>query len=776
MRYLKYIFYGVFLFFIGNELIPLYNQLFHKDLKKGFKNSELGDTKVSVSYILQKDKKLTFSIPSGVESIRILNNIDIPKESVDREEVFHYSIAYEVLGKDDSILLSNIYNHHSRVVHFLDPKTNKRIFTRFYLEEELIPTSTRKFFINLKGMKDPQKVRFSLKTLDRDARGATIRSYYQVENPEHKLADMWKRLNNKTKERVARGNVYDHELLTWKEKKNLLSKSWKPFGPLGVRGKDYELNNIYTRVGIEDLEEIPLEFGRHLKPPQRFTFRLQEGKTYFIESSKDLKDSEVFINHYDDNKTVQNYSFIQKDEDKTIGDFSGGLLEVFANESVFINLFESGGEELLPSRVYKNSLLIDKTSSATFKINHVQNLPTPLRISLRGIGEEKQGTLNLAIGEKTYSLKTNPQVSIYDSHNDRELPKSIGIEEIRYFDIPKDVEKVTITAQTPILANVAVAVATLPHRIIYSDDDIKSPPLWYSIKPMNKVKDLWSFKGIIPKEKTLNLRFSHKELDIVSNSRSRAVLIRKNREVPIKFYQYSSVYIPIENSQKIFGEFQSPEGVESVSSSLLYRREKIEDSFISVYVDNALIFHGKVSNKEGVIPLPKIKTRGKSVEVRSNKETKFWLSGFIENGKKDLFMKRYVYNLERPTTFRVVKKDNSPLTLSFKIYREGKTEKTTIEGTLKNIKKRGVGEFLNYTFKTKVYDIHRREESESFPVLNTPISVVEGRTIFFTLGDDIPAGEYLLEFKKLDTNLCYIYGYEGLEDYRDDFYLFKESL
>ena len=54
--------------------------------------------------------------------------------------------------------------------------------------------------------------------------------------------------------------------------------------------------------------------------------------------------------------------------------------------------------------------------------------------------------------------------------------------------------------------------------------------------------------------------------------------------------------------------------------------------------------------------------------------------------------------------------------------------------------------------------------------------VIKNDTLFYTLGDDLKSGNYKINVELLEGNDAYIYGYEGVNNYLKDFYIFKEEL
>jgi hypothetical protein len=64
--------------------------------------------------------------------------------------------------------------------------------------------------------------------------------------PDREIKVAWQRMSGADRRRLAAGNIYPPQLLSEAEKRNLLRWRWRPVGPRGVEGEDYEVKRLYV--------------------------------------------------------------------------------------------------------------------------------------------------------------------------------------------------------------------------------------------------------------------------------------------------------------------------------------------------------------------------------------------------------------------------------------------------------------------------------------------------------------------------------------------------
>lgn len=779
MRYVKYIFYIIFISFLILELKPVIDELTKDNDFKTKNINILKNTKVSVSYLLYKDESITFAIPSGANILRILSNINIPIVNTDENIPFSYSLKYQLLDKEDNVVFANVYHHYTKIVRFLDQETKENINTRFYTNNDILPASTRMFFIPLEFTNDAYKLKVSINSLDKRAQSLVLRSYHQVENSPRKLFDMWRRLKEKTKESLAKGNVYPYTLLTADEKKYLLSKSWKPFGPLGVLGKDYNIKNLYTKLEIDELQEIEIDLRKKLPAFKRIVFDLPLGVNKIKTSLVDRNNStiaNVTINHYDINNTITRDTFIQTQKSINKSKGGKGRLEIYSDKDIYYDIVNEQQESLLPRKIFQKVNQINSNNSTVFMINHISNKSTPIKMAYRYFKEEnRDAMLYVKIGSEKFQLQVDSSKSFHEGLINDNENNEVGVESIKYFDIPVGIKEISFKSSNPILLNVAVLVPTLPHTRNYNQNESIQRINWHTVNPIINIDEHVIYKTPLIKEKIVNEKYSHKELNLNKRSASRDIFIPKDINTSIKYYQYNSIYTKIKNNKKYNGEFSSSFGVGSVTSRIVYKKQNNKRTKISIYIDDILVTHKILENKKGSISLPHY-TQGKhSLKVKTDSSTNLWIKGFFLKENPEMFLKRYIYNIQNEISYKIVKNSDDPLVISFKIYREKEIEKSMVNVTLHNIDKNRLKVSTKYTFKNKEYHIYKESEGKEFESFSLDQNLVESGSFYFTIGDDIPKGEYVLSFNTPDDESLYIYAFEGQDTYNKKVYMYKEN-
>ena len=778
MKYLRYIFYIVFIWFIIDGLTPLYYKLTKGAKEKGYDSKLLEDTKVSVSYLLDRDDTIMFSIPSGSNNIRVLSNINIKKQKVQKEEPFSYGIAYEILDGNENIIYKDVYYHYAKVIKYIEPISKQSIYTRFYIDSNLLPASTRKLYIDISKYKNAKKLRIYLEHIDKDALNISLRTYHKIHNPERKLVDMWKRLSIKTKENSARGNVYDQELLLWSEKKNLLSTTWKPFGPLGIRGKDYELNNIYTRKETDELEEIPFYTGIALSSPKRLVYDLKDDKSYYFKTFLDNNNSaNVTITHFTDTNTIDIFKYTQSNLDYKTKVFKKGRLQIEANQDIRVNLFDNEDQIVETSKVYKSSIVLLKDKIATYKINHIKGFETPVRISFRSLNTDTNSTLLVQINNRKLNLNVDAKLSLYDGHTSKDLNQNITLEHTKYLLIQKGEDNIKLTATSDMLVNVSIAVPTIAQVKSIGDINFKDEPQWYTIKPVDDIEEIWTYKVDIPAIKTIDVKFSHKPLEIISSNFNNIILSKKDENSSIKFYQYGTVFNKVITNKTVNGIFKSANGIKRVKPYLIYKRKTVNQKDLSIYINGGLILNKDIYNQFGIIKLPYINTNKKiNLLIKTDMKGDIYIGNFIKEYNNQFIIKRAVVNLKNDVVYKVFKKDKESLNLSFRVYSPKENKSLKVKISIDKIDKSNNKSYENITVKEKIYYIYPNDTREELDMLYKDKKLMKNDTLFYTLGDDLKSGNYKIKVELLEGNDAYIYGYEGVNNYLKDFYIFKEEL
>lgn len=775
---MRYIFYFIFLSFIAMNINALYTKKININSKEKIAIDIKKDTR-SIVYELKKDKDIYFLIPNRAFKIRILSNINIPKDKADRKIPFSYSIKYDLLDKDNNILFSNIYTHYTKVLELI--KDDKKIYSKFYLNSDYVPSLSRQFFINFKKIKGAIKIRLSIEQLDKDSKDIVLRTYYLVKNIGLNTEDAWSRLDYKNKKNLAEGNIYGYQLLTKKEKKELLSTMWRPLGPLGIKDQDYYSKILYNRDNNDEFQELLSTNKQLLNPPKRFVYNLEKSKSYYLKTFLyDNEKTNITINYYDKNNTLFSRNYIQQEDEDIIqinNNDDEGTLEIFSDKSIWLNLFDKNDTKIDRKKILQKNFLLTKENPLRFRISHLDDLSTPLRLTYRSIKESQDVKIYIQIGDKKYTLDVNSTQSIYDTILDKKLQEEkIFHQSVKYFDIKSDIKDIILSSSSDMLINVAVIPPSIAKTIIYKDDDKQILSNWFTINPINNFKAIWVSKqknSSTIKEKTIKL--SHNELKTTSLQISKVLLIKRENNTPLQFYHYNMIYTPIQKNKKTAGFFKLAKGLTKISSHIIYKKLNNKKESIYIYINGKKVYQEEIYNKHGIIYIPILKDKKAKIEIKTEGDIKFWINKFIKTEDNELFIKRYVYDVDNSISFKVHKKSEESLVLSFKLYTNKNIKKLSIKATLNGIK-RDDNSSKHFTLKNRKYEIENNLFKESYDFIYQDGKVAEMQTIFFTLGDDIKEGDYTITLSNEQNLPIYIYGYESLDIYKKNIYLYKELL
>ncbi len=198
-------------------------------------------------YRLDPDRATTVRFSQPVRLVRIVTHPVIAPGAVTPGRGWKYSVIAELLGLDGAVVAR--HEVWSRSV-FLDAAGKPIGPFRFYrgsrqvvtLGDELriaapVPVAQMRLF---KGRADPG-------VLAIDAR-----AYERRPILESRLDATFVRFNPQEQADLARGNAFPVALLTPEEKHNLVRNQWRPLGPLGIEGRDYQSLVLYENIAEAD--------------------------------------------------------------------------------------------------------------------------------------------------------------------------------------------------------------------------------------------------------------------------------------------------------------------------------------------------------------------------------------------------------------------------------------------------------------------------------------------------------------------------------------------
>ncbi len=223
-----------------------------------------------VGYELKREEWLPFPLNQNGPVVRVLTNAVVPLNapSLDTNE-WDYSLLYRLLDGNGAIIHEGEYQHHTRLTRF-QLSTQGPYFTpaMFRLGERTL-ADTRIFPLNIKGQEPPLTLWLKLKAQEPIIEQVVARVFREELVQAEKASLLWNRLSPESRDQIAKSTLYPGDLLTERERSALMGDLWRPQGPRGVPGEDFQA--VPFLVWEDAIEERFFVSGRPV-PPQGFPF------------------------------------------------------------------------------------------------------------------------------------------------------------------------------------------------------------------------------------------------------------------------------------------------------------------------------------------------------------------------------------------------------------------------------------------------------------------------------------------------------------------------
>jgi hypothetical protein len=767
-------------------------------------------------YKLDRQAWTVFPILPQQKVLRVLSNATIPHaKSLNSELQWEYVLHYQILDKTGQVLREAQYHHRTRVTVYQDRHTANRVRAVFYIDPNQQPTDGRNMLINLSDTPNATAVRLRFQSPEPDIIDVGIRLYWRQTWDEFKLDYLWLRLSETEKRDLTRGSLYEHDLLTQQEKRNLLRERWAVIGPLGIAGSQYFPREIYIHKDLEgDIVRMPVEnYGVFVNAKHWVTLPLLEtgGRIHlhFSEALPLLKEEatkapvKITIKWYGrKSKERATHHFIWEGNEKGFeADFAGGLLEIRAEQAITMRVFlkKQQVQEITPLPVHLSTTLIKENQSAEFKINHIHHQSIPVRVNLRRLLDRNMGSNSscqvsyhlLDAKGKTQKTGTMPLTqtrSFYD-RTTKDWWTEFEVSDVNtyYILVPPDI--MTLRLNSPCKALVAVynrpsnllRTRRIPEDYHYSPDKSERLPAWFRLRPRN-------YEVLSQENRTPLLRIQRRppndeaDIDIMAGrytweayrpegeTRARYLLTLRNSELPIRDQALGALYQKIPENHPLILEFVNKK--RRIQPTLIYFRQTRKPSKIRILLDNRLHYEGYLTGYRGELKLPKLTTRRHRLQIKGTGE--FLINHAKPKKGKAIYIKRLVHRFDaKGLQFTYEKRSQEKELLSARVYfPKGIEERLAVEVTLNADLKIKTSHNTGWTFPKRQYDLRPAGEGEVI-VLNTRHELVDsGQFFIIPLQDDLPAGEYQIRLKpkkSLGTYLTLSRIRPGLEEERQFF-------
>ena len=820
MRIIRYTIIGLVITAVLFKVYKVYlEDVFHLLVYSAsgkIRDVDMDDIRVNKAYIFDKSKWMLFPIDSTVTRIRIVTNANLePTVKSAYDDEWNYQIQYQILDNNKNILIDRTYYQNTRTAKYMDHRLNKEIVPAFYLNDSLVPAVSRMISLDLDcfdGNKTSIRVRLLYK--DDQVSNVIMRLYFNDNISLAKAGNLWSRLSRNQKERMSRGNVFAHELLSKQEKLNILMNNWHPVGPLGVVGKDYQEKNLYVLNKIEG-EEVGVDIipaGLFIKRGHRGVLPVPEqgGKVLikFINPSGATLpegEEEITVRWYGrgiHDRSEKNLTW--KGEDFEIkGFYEEGILEISTLHDLVVRSFmvhESEKFEITPEPVSVRAYVAQHDSPVEYDIHHSGKADTPFKVALRYIIREDMDnvdtnpeSIECQLIDKSGKVLRKERlgmegvVSLYDKVfvNNTELDISEPV--FYYFSLPEDVSVIRFETDVPVL----VSGYTRPENLIVETRVPESynaytprrerRPVWFTVRPGDYERYLdgeQSFLLVVQTRPPEDDEDILKGLYVWEAYRPQGkwlgnyVLIQREGDTPVREHASVSAYkllVPDQDMKVVFASVDNSKGIEP---TLIFAENDQGPFSIKLFLDRQLIYHGEFTGSTGEIILPFVTYGTHELRVESTGKARLFLN-CIEN-TRDIYIKRMIYKIGKNELSFIYNKETVESELLSAVFYapDGNRQNSVLHADIILPEAKNSGPVMSRTFLKRKYTI-RADNVGKMPVLNTPGKYVDGGQLFFlTLGDDLPLGEYPVTFTMKNGSEGYLILYKvtpGSFDYRKFF-------
>jgi hypothetical protein len=204
---------------------------------------------------------------------------------------------------------------------------------------------------------------------------------------------------------------------------------------------------------------------------------------------------------------------------------------------------------------------------------------------------------------------------------------------------------------------------------------------------------------------------------------------------------------------------------------LIFQSNKSAAREVSIKLDNQDIHSQWISGHWGKVTLPKISKGVRALNINNTNET--WLVNHVDYVKDaDYLLLKEAFSLNKRSTITyTIKKESSETLLNFTYYQELAnkaaqvvfTEDTVIEVKLLNIKQSSVANVSESMSSSMTIPIRhwrllqQQSKSEQGLILNRGNRKTNsGMHFVYSLGNDLPAGEYQIQFSLIEGSEGYL--------------------
>lgn len=755
---------------------------------------------VSLTYELGPDRWLTFDLPADVPVVRVMTTADLPlarrgdfPTPLPDEVKWPYAVTYQLLDRRGHVLAERDAHQATRLSEYRDPDLDETINPSFYLGGELVPCDTRSLIIRLDEVEGAARLRLRLASMDQPLTRASARVYYPGEAASYKLRYLWRRLPAARVRSLARGNVFDAELLTEQEKLNLLRQRLAPLAPVGSDGRDYRQHELYVlrEIDGEAVREAPLPAGLQVDQHRRAIIPLPEaGGTVRLEmrglGGPAARAGEVRL-HWQGKKLTRRETFVvpwdgqQATFEKAL---EGGVLEVECAEALVVRAFlpaakasgkrlRAEADEITPELITTWTYLLQGDAAVEVPVQPSDD-PTPLRVDVRQVWPVGGKGERLPASEVVYevldaskvirrgALKADEPASLYDRLHQHRQDRFVSEPKASYFAIPPGARRLRFL---PTTTAVAVSVFNRPAKLAkavnvpadyhrFNRDEVAQRS-WFLMRAANHAA--LELKNRVPML-ALQARPSDDDPDLLAgvfewqdhlpggNWRGRELLVPRDVRAPFRREALAVTFrkLRLDRVEKV--TFAAEPGRLEVAPVLVLVREEEAPLTVQVYLDGQLHHRATVRAARVELPLPPLRLRrgaATAVRVTASRPVVVYLNQH-DPGTRPAVVKRLAMRLGREgLVFDYDKSSAQEELLSLFLFQpHGGESRSVVRARLEGGAAPGFGPFASWTLRERRYEVSSPKGGPVAVLATSGEAADEGQTCFFPVGADLPPGRY----------------------------------
>ena len=764
--------------------------------------AKLPPSRLSTCYVLERGRWLTFLLPPDQTTLKLITNANVPANEYYGDDVgCDYTLQYVLLGTDGKPIKERFYSLRGYTSTYRDPDNGETVPSHFYLGSGVTPLGSRTVSIKVGGLsRQVARVDVRLASADTAVRDVSLRTYYQERVPEYRLDTLWARTDKQKRQSLARGNVYNVDLLTQEEKLNLMANGVSALAPIGVEEQDYDLRKIYTlkgRLAARKRERI-LPRGFYIDSGTVGTIRLPEDQTcvlvelYRVDADASEGTGDVaYLSWLNDEEIRCEEIILGGAVTKYESDFSGGLLEVSAPGELVVRAFAADGDvlaEITPHRVSVPAYLVGDEQPLDFFTNTYEVSSRVLRLDVRRVllADSSPGAVEftyqlLDAADKVLEsglLLQDASVTPYDSVVGQLRGRPISDASRFFFWLPPGCSRLRIVSATPgLLASGYTRLTGLPRYVrargaTSSQEAQKELPRdWFAIKPENYSDYIVDGREVFVRrqprprsesgneDRTASLYRAMYPLGaVVAKHIFTPVTPPRTREEALSPLRY--VAVPQDETAQF--EFVTVDFGPVVTPEFLCLSPSEEPFGLSVWIDERLVSHSLLASPTTRLPLEALEPGPHAIRVDRPAGVDVYVNAVVAGedvtaGDSAWVIRRTVYQLgARGLNFRFIKSTSERETLSVRLFSSmGESRDRRLRANIKD-PRRNRRASSSWTYPVSVIHFPSNQTGR-YPVLwRQGDALTGGSPATIVLGADLSAGEYSFELALEEGGPCYV--------------------